>query len=215
MNKCPFCGQTVKACKPNPNVVEVYHLTLIFRIPCPDQTYLPSKEFYPYLDVFKEKAHKDTFEAMKLYGGADEYDERRSSYSYQIYARNEQEVEEAKELLATKYNEAMQNFIAYLQHCMVDNAMFPEKKTVGKNRGKMIRFRWHRGGLAESLETTVRFSSKEELEKYIRDDLAKWSVEGFKVTYKYVGYDDRCKWNTWYVCIDGKCIGMAELKPIR
>lgn len=79
----------------------------------------------------------------------------------------------------------------------------------------MIRFRWHRGGIEESLETTREFPDKNELEQYIRDDMEKWGVVDFKITYDYVGYDDRCKCNTWYVCIDGKCIGMAELEQLQ
>ena len=78
----------------------------------------------------------------------------------------------------------------------------------------MIKFRWHRGLLEESLETMMKFHDKTELERHVRDEMAQWNVRVSKITYKYVGYDDRCKWNTWYVCIDGKCIGMAELKPV-
>ena len=81
----------------------------------------------------------------------------------------------------------------------------------------MIRFRWHRGSLDESLKTTAEFRDKHALEEYIRDDMECWNVRNFKILYDYIGYDERCDWYTWYVCIKGRdfdkmCIGMAELE---
>jgi hypothetical protein len=76
----------------------------------------------------------------------------------------------------------------------------------------MVRFRWHRGLLDDSLATAVKLKNKDEIEKLIKHEYRKWGETKFKFTYDYIGFDERCGWNTWYVCLNGRCVGMAELE---
>lgn len=62
-----------------------------------------------------------------------------------------------------------------------------------------MKFRFHRSGLKESLETTVEVNSIDELKKHIEEK------EGYKegiieeIFFEYSGFDERTKWNTYYV----------------
>lgn len=70
----------------------------------------------------------------------------------------------------------------------------------------MIKFRWHRGTLEDSLATTMEFKSLTELKTYIYNEVYKdlpefmlHPVEEFKIKIKDYGYDDRCRQNLWIV----------------
>lgn len=75
----------------------------------------------------------------------------------------------------------------------------------------MIKFRWHRGLLDDSLKTQQTVESKDDIERLIRDEFTPFGIKEFNITYTYVGYDERCDWDTWYVSLNGMCVGMAEL----
>jgi len=78
-----------------------------------------------------------------------------------------------------------------------------------------IKFRFHRGALADSLETLVQFSNKDELYNYIIQWL--YSLPGNKVithddiAVKYYCYDSRINWDTYLVTIkDWGPVGMTD-----
>jgi hypothetical protein len=74
-----------------------------------------------------------------------------------------------------------------------------------------VRFRWHRGGLEESLATARSFDSRQELEEHVRNghSLPAEAV----ISYQGIGVDRRCGWDTYYVMVDGQCIGMSDGDP--
>ncbi len=74
----------------------------------------------------------------------------------------------------------------------------------------MIKFRWHRGNLADSMATVREFRDRSQLEKYVKMELAQWGIGEFMFLYRYTGYDSRVNWKTWYVLVNGKCVGMAD-----
>lgn len=80
-----------------------------------------------------------------------------------------------------------------------------------ESRKDEIKFRWHSISLEESMKTVRTFHDLKSLEDFVKDEMAKWGERKFDFDYKYVGYDDRIKWHTWYVCLNGNCVGMAEL----
>ena len=80
----------------------------------------------------------------------------------------------------------------------------------------MVKFRWHRGSLEDSLKTQMEFDTKEDMQRHIAREMSSWTgkkPEKFLFDYEYVGYDARCHWFTSYVCVDGNCVGMAQLEP--
>ena len=125
---CPYCGERIdKPVRPNPMVQKVWRLSLSFKIPCANETsYKEANEYFPMLDVYTDNMRIDQIEFMHVYDQS--FYASDNDYSYLIFARNEQEAEEAKQMLVDKYNERMTNFISFIQHCMVQNAHFPEKK---------------------------------------------------------------------------------------
>ena len=86
----------------------------------------------------------------------------------------------------------------------------------------VIKYRPHKGSLADSMDLAKRFFSIEDMKSYIVEnwnDLIK--PEDIVIDEKVVYYDDRTKWNTQYVCVKklGKekyetpqCIGMCDIK---
>lgn len=85
-----------------------------------------------------------------------------------------------------------------------------------------MKFREYRGSLSESLDTTVEFTTKDEMKKYIlnlwKKDYPQLSVDD--IEFKYQVYDNRCNWDTYLVFIHpitftGKHnipVGMADLR---
>lgn len=59
----------------------------------------------------------------------------------------------------------------------------------------MIKFRFHRGGFKESIETCTSIESYHDLCEHI------FNETGFSdISFKYTIFDERCGWDTWYVC---------------
>ena len=90
----------------------------------------------------------------------------------------------------------------------------------------MVKFRPHRGGLKEALAEAREFNTVEEMYQYIEDkekDLLDYfekhrnHLVGEDLCHQriYIDkealYDERCGWNTRYVCSYGNCIGMCDL----
>lgn len=125
---CPHCGERIdKPVRPNPMVQKVWRVLLSFKIPCANEiSYKEANEYFPMLDVWVGDTFIDQIEFMKICDNT--FDDSDNHYFYVIFARNEQEAEEAKQMLIDKYNEQMTGFISFIQHCMVHNAHFPEKK---------------------------------------------------------------------------------------
>ena len=71
-----------------------------------------------------------------------------------------------------------------------------------------MKFRFHRGTLAESMETVVEIKNFHELQKLLYKTFPE--CDGQAITLNHACYDDRINWDTYYVCLDGKCIGMSD-----
>lgn len=75
-----------------------------------------------------------------------------------------------------------------------------------------ILYRDHRGGLKESMETVQSFDTKAELFTHLQQGLESIVEIGFD----YCCYDDRIKWDTYYVWIrtanhpEGMIAGMSN-----
>lgn len=65
-----------------------------------------------------------------------------------------------------------------------------------------MKYRSHRGSLAESMKTAIEVSDLEDLAR-------KLGTTG-KLTCKWYAKDDRIGWDTWLVCEDGCAIGMSD-----
>lgn len=63
-----------------------------------------------------------------------------------------------------------------------------------------MKFRFHRGGLEESLATVVEFNSKEELQKIIEESLERKLPP---IECKFYTYDKRINWNTFIISAEG------------
>lgn len=85
----------------------------------------------------------------------------------------------------------------------------------------MTKFRFHRGGLKESLETTIEVKDREELiEKILEAVPQLFSVGPCKVDpnaiaaafqcIPYGGIDERCGWDTYLITIMGLPMGMTD-----
>jgi len=76
-----------------------------------------------------------------------------------------------------------------------------------------VNFRWHRGGLAESMETVVDFDgTREGLVVLLKLDALPWfpalAPEHVKVE-RYT-YDDRIGWDTHIVTVGGTAVGFTD-----
>ena len=65
-----------------------------------------------------------------------------------------------------------------------------------------MKYREHRGSLADSMETVIEV-------KDLKDLAEKMKYKG-KLTCEWYAKDDRIGWDTWLVCEDGCAIGMAD-----
>lgn len=67
-----------------------------------------------------------------------------------------------------------------------------------------MKFREHRGGLSESMGTTVELDTKEDFLKHI-EKLARQIVpkDDFTVSFEQYAFDSRINWNTWIVMLEG------------
>lgn len=70
----------------------------------------------------------------------------------------------------------------------------------------MFRYRDHKGGLAESLETTQEFTDRGALLEYLQRTLDRWckaELDLNKVTIEPYGFDERIEWDSHIVHLDG------------
>ncbi len=65
-----------------------------------------------------------------------------------------------------------------------------------------MKFRFHRGGLKESLKTTIIINSMEELREKLGNPAT--------IKFQHLGIDTRINWDTYYVVADNKIIGMSD-----
>lgn len=61
-----------------------------------------------------------------------------------------------------------------------------------------MKYRRHRGGLRESLETTVEINNLNELINHIESN---YHIKVKDINFDYVGYDERTRWETYNVSI--------------
>jgi hypothetical protein len=76
-----------------------------------------------------------------------------------------------------------------------------------------VKVREHRGGLSESLLTVREISDRAELVALIREQLGRFhhQVEEKDVHVERYAYDDRIKWDTHLITVDGYGVwGMAD-----
>lgn len=71
-------------------------------------------------------------------------------------------------------------------------------------------FRWHRGSLAESMETVREFQDIESFKNYLTEQSKRFGKEFGKLGSTHCGYDSRIKWDTWYITENGCCFGMSN-----
>ena len=97
-------------------------------------------------------------------------------------------------------------------------AAIKRRETMAKKkaeREQTFLFRWHRGSLAESLETIREFKSYAELLRFVQEDMFPWGIEVTSLTFEHSGIDDRIGWDTWLVSHDGHCVGMTNKNPLE
>lgn len=77
-----------------------------------------------------------------------------------------------------------------------------------------MRFRFHRGSLADSMATLVEFKDDQEAREHIageaRDYLNDPSIVADDVTSEPYSYDARIDWDTHLVCIRGYPCGFSD-----
>lgn len=71
-----------------------------------------------------------------------------------------------------------------------------------------IKFRFHRGGLEESMETIIEVKDLNEIVKFLKAK-EPGAYVGF-LSCKYYGFDDRINWDTWIVLDDGYPLGFSD-----
>lgn len=79
-----------------------------------------------------------------------------------------------------------------------------------------FKYRDHRGGLAESLETTQVFNSLNELIDYLKQSLKEYNFEFLNsdIKIKPYCYDKRIHWNTYIVTIKNfGVVGFTDSNP--
>lgn len=78
-----------------------------------------------------------------------------------------------------------------------------------------MRYRKHKGGLKESLETEVQLESKEALFDYVRQEHAVFFDGDGKITVEWYAHDRRpgCYEDTYIVCVDGMAVGYTDGLP--
>jgi hypothetical protein len=70
-------------------------------------------------------------------------------------------------------------------------------------------YRPQRGGLSESMLEALKFDSKEELIQKLSEDLMV-NIEANEISIKKYVYDDRIKWDTHIVLLNGNAIGYVN-----
>ena len=80
-----------------------------------------------------------------------------------------------------------------------------------------MKFREHRGGLAESMETVVELNTRKEFCDHLSKIARKFVPEGeFTISFSEYSFDTRIYWDTFLVILNG-CgpIGMLDGPPPR
>jgi hypothetical protein len=62
-----------------------------------------------------------------------------------------------------------------------------------------MKYRDHRGGLSESMETEQEVRTAEDIIKHLNKFWHQFEKEVEEIKFEHVGYDKRTKWNTYYV----------------
>jgi hypothetical protein len=77
-------------------------------------------------------------------------------------------------------------------------------EAIKPNPGK-VRFREHRGSLADSLATVVEIGGRDELVEYLRRSGAVFPIPiaSPHLSIDYYAYDDRIGWDTYMVSVEG------------
>ena len=78
---------------------------------------------------------------------------------------------------------------------------------------KMTKFRWHRGGYAESMATVVPASTLDDLKKIYEGSELKEPGDATLTVEPYNGTDRRNNWNTHIVKVNGSPIGFTDGMP--
>ena len=98
----------------------------------------------------------------------------------------------------------------YLKHVLPDSSVDRASPSCGEGRGfeshsghkfnimKKIKFRFHKGGLDESMATVVEVESLDELKAIIEKD---WELPIHSIRLKYYCYDSRINWDSYIVMI--------------
>lgn len=73
----------------------------------------------------------------------------------------------------------------------------------------MIKFRFHRGSLEDSMKTVIEINTMVELVNAINKEFV-YDIKETQITFSYASYDNRIGWDTYYVCVDGNAIGMSD-----
>lgn len=73
----------------------------------------------------------------------------------------------------------------------------------------MVKFRFHKGGLAESMQTAIDVKSKGDIAKAFNDKFNA-CILASDLECSYYAYDERIKWDTYLVTHRGSAIGFAN-----
>jgi hypothetical protein len=79
-----------------------------------------------------------------------------------------------------------------------------------------MRFREHKGGLADSMATVVEVKDRDALNLLIAERLAQWGVLVLPSTIHsaWYCYDPRIQWDTWLITVDGYgVVGYTDGEP--
>jgi hypothetical protein len=76
-----------------------------------------------------------------------------------------------------------------------------------------MKYREHRGGLTESMETVVEIEGADDLMRIINAGRAQWYQPAITIDQLAVepyGYDGRIDWDTHIVTVDGAAVGFTD-----
>jgi hypothetical protein len=84
---------------------------------------------------------------------------------------------------------------------------------------KLTQFRLQRGSLEESLKTTVKVKTPQDIMKHLRSTYDQSTIDYFdmiqeqwEIQMSNLVYDDRCKWHTRTVSLNGHGVGFARFE---
>lgn len=72
----------------------------------------------------------------------------------------------------------------------------------------MVKFREHRGSLADAMETVIEVKSLDELRKHLYKVMP--YKRGALLKVEFYTYDERINWNTYLVTLDGNAVGYTN-----